>query len=80
MTPYTSENKIQQNSINLLQNLGYKFISREKNLKLRGSKSREVLFREILTKKLDEINGYEYEGKQYKFSQSSILKAVDELA
>ena len=79
MTPDTSENKIQQNSINLLQNLGYKFIDREENLKLRGSKSSEVLFREILTQKLGEINGYEYKGKRYKFSQSSILKAVDEL-
>lgn len=80
MTPDTSENKIQQNSINLLQSLGYKFISREENLKLRGGKSSEVLFREILTKKLGEINGYEYKGKRYKFSQSSVLKAVDELA
>ena len=80
MTPDTSENKIQQNSINLLQSLGYKFISREENLKLRGSKTSEVLFREILTQKLGEINGYEYKGKRYKFSQSSVLKAVDELA
>ena len=80
MTPDTSENKIQQNSINLLQNLGYKFISRDENLKLRGSKSSEVLFREILTQKLGEINDYEYKGKRYKFSQSNILKAVDELA
>ena len=80
MTPDTSENKIQQNSINLLQSLGYKFVSREENLKLRGGKSSEVLFREILTKKLGEINGYEYKGKRYKFSQSNVLKAVDELA
>ena len=80
MTPDTSENKIQQNSINLLQSLGYKFISREENLRLRGVKSSEVLFREILTKKLGEINGYEYKGKRYKFSQSNVLKAVDELA
>ncbi|WP_459861543.1 type I restriction endonuclease subunit R [Campylobacter concisus] len=80
MTPDTSENKIQQNSINLLQSLGYKFISREENLRLRGGKSSEVLFREILTQKLGEINGYEYKGKRYKFSQSNVLKAVDELA
>ena len=80
MTPDTSENKIQRNSINLLQSLGYKFISREENLKLRGGKTSEVLFREILTKKLGEINGYEYKGKRYKFSQSNVLKAVDELA
>jgi len=80
MTPDISENKIQQNSINLLQSLGYKFISREENLRLRGGKSSEVLFREILTKKLGEINGYEYKGKRYKFSQSNVLKAVDELA
>ena len=80
MTPDTSENKIQKNSINLLQSLGYKFVSREENLKLRGGKTSEVLFREILTQKLGEINGYEYKGKRYKFSQSSILKAVDELA
>ncbi len=71
MTPYTSENKIQQNSINLLQNLGCKFKSREENLKLRDSKSSEVLFREILTQKLDEINGYEYKGNQYKFNFKS---------
>ena len=80
MIPDTSENKIQQNSINLLQNLGYKFISREENLKLRGGKTSEVLFREILTQKLGEINGYEYKGKRYKFSKSNVLKAVDELA
>ena len=80
MTPDTSENKIQKNSINLLQSLGYKFISREENLKLRGGKTSEVLFREILTQKLGEINGYEYKGKRYKFSQSNVLKAVDELA
>ncbi|QPI06418.1 type I restriction endonuclease subunit R [Campylobacter concisus] len=80
MTPDTSESKIQQNSINLLQSLGYKFISREENLKLRGGKTSEVLFREILTQKLGEINGYEYKGKRYKFSQSNVLKAVDELA
>ena len=60
--------------------MGYKFISREENLKLRGGKTSEVLFREILTKKLGEINGYEYKGKRYKFSQSNVLKAVDELA
>lgn len=80
MTPDTSENKIQQNSINLLQSLGYKFISREENLRLRSGKSSEVLFRGILTQKLGEINGYEYKGKRYKFSQSNVLKAVDELA
>ena len=80
MTPDTSENKIQRNSINLLQSLGYKFISREENLKLRSGKTSEVLFREILTQKLGEINGYEYKGKRYKFSQSNVLKAVDELA
>ena len=80
MTPDTSENKIQKNSINLLQSLGYKFVSREENLKLRGGKSSEVLFREILIQKLGEINGYEYKGKRYKFSQSNVLKAVDELA
>lgn len=80
MTPDTSESKIQQNSINLLQSLGYKFINREENLKLRGGKTSEVLFREILTQKLGEINSYEYKGKRYKFSQSSVLKAVDELA
>ena len=80
MTPDTSEYKIQQNSINLLQSLGYKFISREENLRLRGGKSSEVLFREILTQKLGEINSYEYKGKRYKFSKSNVLKAVDELA
>lgn len=79
MLPDTSENKIQQNSLNLLQNLGYKFIDRKENLSLRNGNTKEVLLKEILVRKLDEINKFEYKGKIYKFSKQNLQKAVEDL-
>ena len=79
MIPDHSENKIQQNCLNLLQKLGYKFIDRKENLSLRNGNTKEVLLKEILVKKLDEINKFEYKGKIYKFSKKNLQKAVDDL-
>ena len=69
----------QRPAIEVLEKLGYKYISQEKNKELRNNILSDVLFKEILIKKLNEINSYEYKGVTYKFSPSTIGQAVKDL-
>ena len=69
----------QRPAIEVLEKLGYKYISQEENKKLRNNILSDVLFKEILIKKLNEINSYEYKGVTYKFSPSTIGQAVKDL-
>ena len=49
----------QKNVIELLTNMGYKYISPEECERLRGSRFKEVILRDIAKEKLMEINGFE---------------------
>ena len=69
----------QRPAIEVLQKLGYKYISEEKNKKLRNYILTDVIFKDILAKKLNEINSYEYKGEKYKFSASTIGQAIKDL-
>lgn len=69
----------QRPSIEVLQKLGYKYISEEENKNLRNNILTDVIFKDILAKKLNEINGYEYKGEKYKFSASTIGQAIKDL-
>lgn len=69
----------QRPAIEVLQKLGYKYISEEENKNLRNNILTDVIFKDILAKKLNEINGYEYKGKKYKFSASTIGQAIKDL-
>ena len=69
----------QRPAIEVLEKLGYKYISKEENKELRNNILNDVLFKEILIKKLNEINSYEYKGVTYKFSPSTIGQAVKDL-
>ena len=69
----------QRPAIEVLEKLGYKYISQEENKELRNNILSDVLFKEILIKKLNEINSYEYKGVTYKFSPSTIGQAVKDL-
>lgn len=69
----------QRPAIEVLEKLGYKYISQEENKGLRNNILNDVLFKEILIKKLNEINSYEYKGVTYKFSPSTIGQAVKDL-
>ena len=69
----------QRPAIEVLQKLGYKYISEEENKKLRNYILTDVLFKDILAKKLNEINSYEYKGEKYKFSASTIGQAIKDL-
>lgn len=65
--------------IEVLQRLGYKYISGEENKNLRNNILMDVIFKDILAKKLNEINSYEYKGEKYKFSASTIGQAIKDL-
>lgn len=69
----------QRPAIEVLQKLGYKYISEEENKKLRNYILTDVIFKDILAKKLNEINSYEYKGEKYKFSASTIGQAIKDL-
>ena len=69
----------QRPAIEVLQKLGYKYISGEENKKLRNYILTDVIFKDILAKKLNEINSYEYKGEKYKFSASTIGQAIKDL-
>ena len=69
----------QRPAIEVLQKLGYKYISEEENKKLRNYILTDVIFKDILAKKLNEINCYEYKGEKYKFSASTIGQAIKDL-
>jgi len=79
MTPNTSEKTIQDNVIQLLDKMGYTYISRENNVKLRDGILSTVILKDILLEKLQEINSFEYKGVGYKFSSKNISRAVEEL-
>lgn len=69
----------QRPAIEVLQKLGYKYISEEENKNLRSNILTDVIFKDILAKKLNEINSYEYKGEKYKFSASTIGQAIKDL-
>ena len=69
----------QRPAIEVLQKLGYKYISEEENKKLRNNILTDVIFKDTLAKKLNEINSYEYKGERYKFSASTIGQAIKDL-
>jgi type I restriction enzyme R subunit len=77
--PYiNSEPKVQEDSIKLLENLGYEFISEEKN-KSKRNNLKDVILKDILKEQLKKLNSYNYKGKTYKFSEKSIENAIDDL-
>ena len=55
----------QRPAIEVLQKLGYKYISEEENKNLRNNILTDVIFKDILAKKLNEINSYEYKERIY---------------
>lgn len=69
----------QRPAIEVLQKLGYKYISEEENKNLRNNILTDVIFKDILAKKLNEINSYEYKGEKYKFSASTIGQTIKDL-
>lgn len=75
---YLEVNASQQPAIELLQKLGYTYISPEDCEKQRGSKY-HVLLKDILRGQLRKLNRYTYAGAVNEFSAANIERAMDEL-
>lgn len=65
--------------IELLLNMGYKYISAEEALKQRRGDTSNFILSDIAAKKLMELNSYEIDGAEYKFSEKDVRDAIDEL-
>ncbi len=79
-TPSFKENHISQiPALQLLQNLGYTYLTPEEALNLRGGRPSAVLLEEILVQQLRRINRIHFKGNDYPFSEGNILSAVQTL-
>ena len=77
-TVYLEVNASQKPAIELLQSMGYTYISPEDCEKQRGSKY-HVLLKDILRGQLRKLNRYTYAGAVNEFSAANIERAMDEL-
>ncbi len=65
--------------VELLLNMGYKYISEEEALRQRGGDTSNFILSDIAVKKLMEINGYDVDDVKYKFSEKDIRDVIDEI-
>ncbi len=65
--------------VEMLLNMGYQYIPVKEALKQRGEDSTNFILSDIASKKLMEINNYEINGKEYKFSEKDVRDVIDEL-
>lgn len=79
-TPSFKEDHISQiPALQFLIKLGYTYLSPEESFRLRYNKSSNVILDEILIEQLRKINKISYKGKEYLFSESNIISAVEAL-
>lgn len=65
-------------ALEVLQKLGYRYLSPNEAKRLRSS-LHDALLRTVLEEKLIELNSYEYKGETRKFSRSNIQQAIRDL-
>jgi type I restriction enzyme, R subunit len=76
---YSEYNDSQLPAIQLLQKMGWQYISPEDSILQRDGLFSNVLLENILAERLSSINSFEYKGDEYKFSQSNIQSAINAL-
>jgi type I restriction enzyme, R subunit len=79
MEKYTEWTDSQNPALTTLIKLGWKYLSPAQTEKERGDILSNVILEQILEEQLQVINSFEYKGKEYKFSQSSVQSAVNAL-
>jgi type I restriction enzyme R subunit len=72
------EREFQTQAADVLQKMGYKFLSPEECHRERGG-AYNVLLKDILRTKLMELNIFEYGDTKYRFKPANIERAIDEL-
>jgi len=66
-------------ALQLLQNLGYIYLTPAEALQLRGGRLSSVLLEGILAEQLRKINRIHFKGKEHPFSEGNILSAIQTL-
>ena len=80
LNPSFKEDHISQiPALQLLQNIGYTYLTPDEALKLRGGRMNAVLLEGVLVEQLRKINRIRFKGKEYPFSEGNILSAVQAL-
>lgn len=75
---YLEDNISKNPAIELLQAMGYRYISPDDCLKQRGSKY-DVILKDILRGQLRRLNRYAYAGAENEFSAANIERAIEDL-
>lgn len=79
-TPSFKEDHISQiPALELLQKLGYVYLTQEETLRARGGRLAGVLLESVLAEQLRKINVIRFKGREYPFSEGNILAAVQAL-
>jgi len=79
-TPSFKEDHISQiPALQLLQNLGYTYITPDEALQYRNGKTTNVLLDDVLRKQLAEINSINYRGNSFGFSSANIQSGIQAL-
>lgn len=76
---YTEIHDSQAPALELLQKLGWEYISPAQTVRERDGLLSNVLLEDILAKQLDRINDFEYKGERYQFSTGTIQAAINTL-
>jgi type I restriction enzyme R subunit len=78
--PSMKEDHISQvPALQLLQNLGYTYLTPEETLAYRSSKTRNVILDDILAGQLRKMNVVKYKGREYPFTEGNIFSAIQSL-
>lgn len=79
-TPSFKEDHISQiPALQMLQKLGYTYLTPGEAMQLRSNKTSTVLLDDVLRKQLEKINSIEYKGNQFGFSASNIQSGIQAL-
>tara|TARA_R110002051_G_scaffold13808_1_gene45555 strand:+ start:17808 stop:20927 length:3120 start_codon:yes stop_codon:yes gene_type:complete len=76
---YKEYNDSQKPALDLLQKIGWQFLSSEQVFEARGEMYTNVILDDILAQQLSKINAFDYKGESYKFSTGSIQGAINAL-
>jgi type I restriction enzyme R subunit len=74
-TPKTNEKHLQNNTIALLKAMGWQFITPKEMRDYRDNTS-QVVLKDILLKRLQVLNSFEYKNNRYLFSDKNLAKAI----
>jgi type I restriction enzyme R subunit len=79
-TPSFKEDHISQiPALQLLQNLGYTYLTPEEAITLRGGKTSNIILHGILEQQLRKMNTIRFKGEEYPFSEGNIQGAIQSL-